>query len=81
MTDDRLLFGILAAIGVAVSFGLTVLFFGFVVLAGLLLMVVGLSLLAVPGRRRPAAQALTIAGVALSGPITYVALAVLRPLL
>lgn len=33
--------GVLAAIAVGLSFGLTVLFFGFVVLAGLLLMVVG----------------------------------------
>lgn len=78
MTDERRLVGVLAAIAVALSFGLTVLFFGFVVLAGLILMVVGVALLAVPGRRRTAAQALTVGGVVLSGPIIYVGLAVLQ---
>lgn len=78
MTDERLLVGVLAAIAVALSFGLTVLFFGFVVLAGLLLMVVAVALLAVPGRRRTAAQALAVAGLVLSGPLIYLGLAVLQ---
>ncbi len=80
MTDERLLVGVLAAIAVAVSFALTVLFFGFVLLAGLLLMAVGLPLLAARGRRQTAAQALTVAGFVLSGPLLYVGLAVLQRL-
>lgn len=80
MRDERLLVAVLAAIAVAVSFGLTVFFFGFVVLAGLLLMGVGLALLALPGRGRTGAQALSGAGVVLSGPLIYVGLAALQPL-
>ncbi len=78
MTDERLLVGLLCVIAVGVSFGLTVLFFGFVVLAGALLVVAGLALLAVPRRRRTAAQVLGVGGVTLSGPLIYVGLAVLQ---
>ena len=80
MTEQRLLVGLLAAIAVAVSFALTVLFFGLVVLAGLLLIAVGLPLLPVRGRRRTAAYALAVAGIVLSGPLLYVGLAVLQRL-
>jgi hypothetical protein len=81
VTDERLLVGLLGVIAVGVSFGLTVLFFGFVVLAGALLVVGGLALMAVPARRRIAAQVLGVAGVTLSGPLIYVGLAVLQSLL
>jgi hypothetical protein len=78
MTDERLLVGMLVVIGVGVSFGLTILFFGFLVLAGVLLANVGLALLAVPGRRRGAVQVLGAAGLILSGPLIYLGLAVLQ---
>lgn len=79
MTNVRPLVGALAAIAVGLSFGLTVLFFGFVVVAGLLLIVAGLGLLALPGRRRTASEILVVAGAVLSGPLIYVGLAVLQP--
>ena len=78
MTDERLLVGFLGFIAVGVSFGLTVFFFGFVVLAGALLVVVGLALLAVPGRRRTATQVLGVGGATLAGPLIYIGLAVLQ---
>ena len=78
MTDQRLLVGYLGMIAVGVSFGLTVLFFGFVVLAGLLIVVTGLAFAAVPGRRRTAAKVLGVGAATLSGPVIYVALAVLQ---
>ena len=78
MTDTRLLVGFLSVIAVAVSFGLTVVLFGFVVLAATLLVVVGLVLLAVPGRRQTAVTVLAVGGVAFSGPVIYVSLALLQ---
>ena len=78
MSDQRLLAGLLAAIGIGLSFALTVLLFGFVVLAGTLLLVIGLAFSALPGRRQAAAKALGIAGLTLSGPLIYVGLAFLQ---
>ena len=78
MSGERLLAGLLVAIGIGVSFALTVLLFGFVVLAGALLLVIGLAFLALPGRRQAAAKALGAAGLTLSGPLIYVGLAVLQ---
>ena len=80
MTDERLLVGLLCLLAVGVSFGLAVLFFGFVVLAGSLLIIAGLALLAVPNRRRTATQILGVGGVTISGPLIYVGLAVLQSL-
>ena len=81
VTDQKLLVGLLGMIAVGVSFGLTVLFFGFVVLAGLLIVVTGLAFAAVPGRRRTATKVLGVGAATLSGPVVYVALAVLQSLL
>ena len=78
MSDERLLSGLLVAGGIGASFALTVVLFGFVVLAGSLLVVVGLALLAVPGRRQAAVHTLGAAGLTLSGPVIYVGLAVLQ---
>ena len=78
MSDERLLAGLLGLIGAGGSFALTVVLFGFVVLAGALLVVVGLALLAVPGRRRRAVHILEAAGLTLSGPLIYVGLAVVQ---
>ncbi len=61
-----------------VSFVLTIVFFGFVVLVGALLVIAGLALLAVPRRRRTALAVLAAGGAALSGPLIYVGLAVLQ---
>ncbi len=78
MTDERLLVGFLFLIAVGFSFGLTLLFFGFVVIVGAFLIVAGLVLSAVPGPRRRAVTVLAAAGVTLSGPLIYVGLALLR---
>ena len=78
MTDERLLVGFLIVIAAAVSFALTILFFGFVVMTGALLLVAGLLLFALPGPRRRALILLAAAGVTLSGPLIYVGLAVLH---
>jgi hypothetical protein len=78
MTDERLLFGLLVMIAIGVSFVLTIVFFGFVVLVGALLVIAGLALLAVPRRRRTALAVLAAGGAALSGPLIYVGLAVLH---
>lgn len=78
MTDTRLLVGFLSSIAVAVSFGLTVLFFGLVVVAATLFVVAGLVLLAVPGRRQTAVAFLAVGGVTFSGPLIYVGLALLQ---
>lgn len=92
MTDDRtrnesvpllvdpeigLLFGLALLIVAAASFGLTVLFFGFVVLAGLSLLLAGGLCLMSP-RSRPVGRGLLWAsGVVLTGPVLYVGLALL----
>ena len=68
----------LAVLGLGVSFGLTVLFFGFVVLAGVLLLLIGLTLLATHRQRGTALAILGASGLALSGPLVYVCLAVLQ---
>ena len=81
VTGQCLLVGLLGMIAVGVSFGLTVLFFGFVVLAGLLIVVTGLAFAAAPGRRRTATKILGVGAATLSGPVVYVALAVLQSLL
>ncbi len=78
MTDERLLVGFLIVIAVSVSFGLTLLFFGFVVMAGAFLVVAGLVLFALPGPRRRAITVLAAGGVTLSGPLIYVGLALLQ---
>lgn len=78
MSDERLLAGLLGLIGAGASFALSVVLFGFVVLAGALLVIVGLALLAVPGRRRRAVQTLEAAGLTLSGPLMYVGLAIVQ---
>ena len=78
MTDTRLLVGFLSIIAVAVSFALTVLFFGLVVLTATLLVVAGLVLFAVTGRRQTAVAVLAVGGVTFSGPLIYVGLALLQ---
>ncbi len=78
MTDTRLLVGSLSVLAVAVSFGLTVLFFGFVVLLSAFLLLAGLVLFAVPTPRRSAVAVLAAGGVTLAGPLIYVCLAVLQ---
>ncbi len=78
MTDTRLLVGLLLVIAIAVSFGLTVLFFGFVLLLGALLVVAGLVLSAVPSQRRSGVAVLAAGGVTLAGPLVYAGLAVLQ---
>ena len=65
-------------IAVGGSFALSVVLFGFVVLAGALLVVVGLVLLAGPGQRRRAVETLEAAGLSLSGPLVYVGPAVVQ---
>ena len=78
MTDTRLLVGLLSIIAAAVSFALTVVFFGLVVLTATFLVVAGLVLLAVPGRRQSAVAVLVVGGVTFSGPLIYVGLALLQ---
>jgi hypothetical protein len=78
MTDTKLSGGVRLAIAVAVSFGLTVLLFGFVVLFGALLVVAGLVVSALPSRRRAGAAILAAGGMTLAGPLVYVGLAVLQ---
>lgn len=78
MTDTRLLVGFLSIIVVAVSFALTVLFFGLVVLTATFLVLAGLVLLAVPGRRQTAVAVLAVGGATFSGPLIYVSLALLQ---
>jgi hypothetical protein len=73
MTDGRRQAGLLV-LSVGASFGLTVLFFGFVVVAGGILMLLGLFLL-FSGRRPAAVHALGLGAVALTGPLIYAALA------
>ena len=71
------LVGIALVIAAAASFGLTVLFFGFVILAGLLLVLAG-GLCLVSPRSRPLGRGLlTSAALVLAGPIAYVGLAFL----
>jgi hypothetical protein len=71
------LVGIALVIASAASFGLTVLFFGFVVLAGLLLLLAG-GLCLVSSRFRLVGRGLlTSAAVVLAGPLVYVGLALL----
>ncbi|HWC10489.1 MAG TPA: hypothetical protein VG455_04625 [Acidimicrobiales bacterium] len=74
-TEERLLAGLLALVGAGASFALTIVLFGFVALAGLLLALLGLGLLLSPDRRGPAAAVLVIAAVVLSGPLAYLGLA------
>lgn len=78
MTETRLLVGFISIIAVGVSFALTVLFFGPVVLTATFLVVAGLALLAVPGRRQTAVAVLVGGGVTVSGPLIYVGLALLK---
>lgn len=78
MSDTRLLAGLLLLLSVAVSFGLTVLLFGFVLLLGALLLMAGLVVSAVPARRRTAVAVLVASGVTFAGPLLYVGLAVLQ---
>ena len=66
------------SIGISVSFALTVLLVGFVVLAGALLSSSDWPFFALPRRRQPAAKALGAAGLTLSGPLIYVGLAILQ---
>lgn len=71
------LVGIALVIAAASSFGLTVLFFGFVVLAGLLLLLAGALCLVSP-RSRPVGRGLLMsAAIVLADPLVYVGLAVL----
>ena len=80
MSDERLLVGLLGVIAVGVSFALTVLFFGLVVLAGVLLTILGLALLGIPGRRQTAVLVLGASAATLSGPFIYIGLALLQAL-
>jgi len=77
MTDERLLVGFLVLIGVGVSFALTVVAFGAVVLVAVALGVTGLVLGAATRSHHAGSGALMIAGtVALTGPLVYIALAI-----
>ena len=79
MTDQRLLVGFVVLIGAAVSFGLTIVLFGVVLLAGVLLGLAGLATLILSPDHRGAAIGLLVAGaVTISGPLAYVALAFLQ---
>jgi hypothetical protein len=71
------LVGLALVIVSAASFGLTVLFFGFVVVAGLLLLLIGALCLLSPRSRVVGRGLLVSAAVVLLGPLAYIALALL----
>jgi len=71
------LVGIALVVAAAVSFGLTVLFFGFVALAGLLLLLTGVLCVISPRSRLIGRGLLVAAAVVLVGPLVYVGLAFL----
>jgi hypothetical protein len=75
--DEKILAGLLVVLAAAVSFVLTIFFFGFVLLAGVLVTLVGLALMVRPSTRPKARRLLGGAGVTLVGPVLYVALAFL----
>jgi len=76
-TKERVLTGLLVLVGAGASFALTVVLFGFMVIAGLLLGLAGLALLCLTRTRHPAAGLLVAAAVVLSGPLVYATLAFL----
>jgi len=79
MTDERLLVGFLVLIGIGVSFVLTILAFGLVVLVALLLASIGVVLRLRGDVHRSASGALLFAAVAaLVGPVVYVGSAILQ---
>ncbi len=78
MTDERLLVGFLVLIGLGVSLALTVFAVGAVVLVAVVLGSIGLTLQST-GRSRMASGGLMFAAViAMTGPVTYIGLALLH---
>ncbi len=77
VTEDRILIGFLVVIAAGASFGLTIVLFGFVALAGLLLALVAFGMLCFPSTRRVGSGVLIAAAIVVSGPLLYVTLALL----